>query len=146
MLPYRPLPELMGLQDSKGFPGKVLSYAIFLNSQGKLKLKWIRNQSLQRGFLEKLAEASWRVRILTTISWISVMLSWERKVKFHVVPFFPNPDLLVIDASSPRDNYCLLVCLVLCPKSLAWLSPCLGQAGYWFFSYLWEWLWILGRW
>ena len=28
---------------------------------------------------------------------------------------------LAVDPSSPRDSYCLLVCLVLCPENVVWL-------------------------
>ena len=78
-----------------------------------------------------------RVRIPTRVS----VPRSPSKVKFHAVPSFPNPDWqeknickdyifecdswisfrhpLVVDPFSRRDSYCLLVCLVLCPESLA---------------------------
>ena len=46
----------------------------------------------------------------------------EREAKFHVVPSFLNPDWqeeTVINPSFPRDIYCLLVHLNLCPEKLA---------------------------
>ena len=76
------------------------------------------------------------MRILTRVNFprsLSVAPSRERKIKFHVVPSFPNPDPLVIDPFSPGDSYCLLAFLILCPKSLAWISAFLGHAGCGFF-------------
>ena len=61
------------------------------------------------------------------------MPSQERKIKFHIATFFPNPDPLVIVLFSPRGIYCLLVCLVLCPRKLAWLSACLEHTHCQFF-------------
>lgn len=56
---------------------------------------------------------SWqRMRILARITSPEHVSSAQlRKVKFNVIPSFPNPDPLVINPSSPRDSYCLLVCL-----------------------------------
>lgn len=51
-------------------------------------------------------------------------LGQERKLKCHIVSSLPNSDCqgktLVIDLVSPRKNYCLLVCHILCPEKLAW--------------------------
>ena len=67
----------------------------------------------------------------------------KRTVKFYFVPSSPNSDgrkkkmcvlvglpieankfaleyPLVVDSFSPRDTYCLLVCLVLYPENLTW--------------------------
>ena len=81
--------------------------------------------------LRILQTASWenwqkpgkRVRILTKVSSPkSVEPGGERKGKFHVVPSFPNShwleNTLVIDTFPPRESYCLLVCLILCPENL----------------------------
>ena len=53
-----------------------------------------------------------------------------RNVKFHVIISFPNPDPLVIDPFSPKDSYYLLVCLILCPRNLAWQSSGWGPPKY----------------
>ena len=53
---------------------------------------------------------------------ISVVSAQDGKVKFHVIPSFLNPDWqenTVINPWFPRDIYCLLVCLNLCPENLA---------------------------
>ena len=47
-----------------------------------------------------------------------VMPRGKRKLKFHMVLSFLNPDTLVIDSFSPKDSCYLLVCLVLRPESL----------------------------
>lgn len=72
------------------------------------------------------------------LSWTSAVPGWERKVKWYVV--LSNPDScefgfgcsFVTNPFCPRDSYYFLVCLVLCPEKLAWLSACLWHAGCWF--------------
>jgi len=72
------------------------------------------------GILGKLAKARKKVRILTKVSFLSslsVVPGQNRKVKFHIVPSFPNSDCQgkkkeVINPFSPKDSYYLLVYLI----------------------------------
>ena len=62
----------------------------------------------------------WTTALLPLPNGLSVMPSQQKnETKFHIVPYFPSPDLLVIDPFSPRDSYYLLACLILCPKGLS---------------------------
>ena len=74
----------------------------------------------------------WTTALLPPLTGHAITPSQERKRKFHIALSFPDPDPLVFDSFSPRDIYCVLACLVLCPKGLAWLSACLECAGCWF--------------
>lgn len=65
--------------------------------------------------------SQWRVRILTRISSpqsLSVVPSQERKIKFHVVPPFPNPDRLVINPFLLGTAITIFLCLVFLRLSL----------------------------
>lgn len=83
------------------------------------------------GIMRKLAEAWQRVTILSKVSSPGfVGHGRERKGKFHVVFSVPNSqgqeNTLAIDPFLPRNSYCLLVWLILCPENLAWPTVRLG--------------------
>ena len=68
-------------------------------------------------------------RILTKVSCLrslSVVPAQEGKVKFPIVPSFPNSDwkekILVIDPFSPTDSYCLIAVSLHVLRT--WLSSC----------------------
>lgn len=42
----------------------------------------------------------------------------------------PFQDALDIDPLSPKDSYCLLIYLLLCPENLAWQPPGWGPSKY----------------
>lgn len=125
--PYGPLLELMKLWNF------LVNYYIFpLSSQRE---DFIGTRAC-RGGLGKTGRSQKRVKILSGRSSsesLCVVLSQERKMKFHAMPSFPNPDPLLNDPFSPCDNYCLFAHLVLHPNNWALLSACLGHSGYWFF-------------
>ena len=77
----------------------------------------------------------WTTALLSPLNGHLVMSSQERKIKFCIVPPFPNSDPLVIDAFSLKDSYGLLACLILPCLSKGWLGfpPGWGGAGCWFF-------------
>lgn len=75
-------------------------YVIPLNGQGKRKWKLI-NKSLQKGSRGKVAEACERWDFLPEpdLLNLSVVPSWNRKIKFHVVTSVSNPDPLDLNVS-----------------------------------------------
>lgn len=55
---------------------------------------------------------------------------WKTFVEISYLDFYScefGSEGLIIDPFPPRDSYCFLLCLVLCPESLAFLLP--GHAG-----------------
>ena len=152
--------------DSEEFSGKLMTMLFSCITKRKLKLikkkkhntlaKFYKYQSCALHFtsepaggnLREFAEVSEVWEFLPELTLLNLHLKYvERKIKFHIVPFFPNPGPLVIDSFSSRDSYCLLSCIILYPERLAWLSACLGHVGCQFFllAFLWEWLWLSRR-
>ena len=113
--PYLPLKEApyMGpsqdSQDSEEFSGKLLHHSLKQPREVKIKI------NLKKLEPEKIVRSQRNMRILTRASSPisrSVVPSQETKIKFHIVPSFPNSNTSVTDPFSPRDIYCLLACLV----------------------------------
>lgn len=114
-LPYLPSKEgpSQSWWDSQGFSIKLLSI-IPLNSQEETKIKingkpchilvdtWATLHSgacrcdCRKTGKSQRSQNSYR----SQLSWMSVVPAWQRKVKFQVVPFFPNLDSLVVDLNS----------------------------------------------
>lgn len=95
------------------------------------------------GILGILAEASKGWEFLIESALLDRCSAWSRKEgKISFVHSIPNPDScesgfgLPIGYQSinyfPKDSYCLLFGLLLCPENLPWLSACMGHSGCWF--------------
>ena len=149
MPPYLPSKEgpSQGWPDSQRFSCQLLSVIPF-NSPGEAKIKInekpcrvLTDTGLHSlletlltlepadGILGKPAEAKEGWEFLPASARSDLCSAPLRKVKFQVFPSFPKPEPLVVDPFSPRNSRCLLVCLILCPANLAWLSACLGHTG-----------------
>ena len=100
-----------------------------------------RYQSLQSGSWEnwqKPAKSENSYQISSPKS-LSVVPSWERRIKFYTVHCFPNPDPFAINSFSSRDRFvfvfvffwpCHTACKILVPQpgiepgSMAVKAPC----------------------
>ena len=112
--------------DSEEFSGKLMTMLFSCITKRKLKLikkkktlaKFYKYQSCALhftsepadGILREFAEVSEVREFLPELTLLNLHLKYVgRKIKFHIVPFFPNPGPLVIDSFSSRDSYCLSV-------------------------------------
>lgn len=117
--------------DSEGHSRKLLP-VIPLNSQGKTKIKvngkpcqlpvdtWAIFSKLNSLMPELTPgkncqkSAKGETPYQHQFSQTSVVPGHERKVKLHIVPFFPNPDPLLIGPCSPTDSYCTFLLVAFC--------------------------------
>jgi len=101
--------------DSEGFSGKLLCYSLKQPRETKIKINEKSCQILvdtrgYRGDPGKTGRSQRKVGIHTRVS------------SPEPPSVMPSRNILVLDPFFLRDSYCLLACLVLCPKNLAWFS------------------------